>query len=550
MFHFGGTIMHEEKLANWSTRPVTMNRKIVNGLIIVFMLPLVYWLVYATGGIKYVYSHSMYIPILLAGIFFGLKGGVLIGIIAGIILGPLMPLETISNESQPIINWVFRLFIFTATGAMAGYGTDRLKTSNRKARRIMLYNTETNIPNTNAIKALCNELPKGPKTIATVLISNHQDVIDALGTEAYNRILHTLYLEIKNSRPIVHAVVQSDTHKLWVVKEHLHLEEDAETISNLINHKRFIKDSPIYLDVSIGVNLIHDANACDTLETYRISDSLAREAQKKNLLYAIKDEDLDRKKSDYDLISRFSESFFNEELSLAFQTQVDIESGTPFAVEALLRWDHPKLGPVSPDEFIPLVEGTKLIHPLTKWVLENAFKTLNKFIENGFDIDIAINISAKNLYNPEFYERTAALMDSHNVNPEKVVLEITESALMVDPAKCKVILDKFVTKGLRIAIDDFGAGYSSLAYLSRFPITIIKIDRYFISKLTEEDSMVRIVKSTIDLARDLGYEVIAEGVETQEEANIIKDLNGKYAQGFHYSKPVPFKTLVDAMKKG
>ncbi len=542
--------MHEDKLTNWSTRTVTMNRKIIYGLAIALMLPLVYWIVYATGGIKYVYSHSMYIPILLAGIFFGLKGGILTAMVAGIILGPLMPLETLTNESQPVFNWVFRLLVFMGTGALSGYGIDRLKKSNRKARRMVLYNAETNIPNTNAIRALCNNLPKGPKTIATVLISNHQDIIDALGTDAYNKILHTLYMEIKNAPSTVHAVVQSDTHKLWVVKSHQHLEEDARILLSLINHKCFIEETPIYLDVSLGVNLIKDADACDTLETYRISDSLARDAQKQNLPYVIKDEYLDRRKSDYDLVSRFGESFFNEELSLAFQTQVNMNTGKPFAVEALLRWDHPKIGSVSPSRFIPLIEETKLIHHLTNWVLENAFKAINALMANDCDIDIAINISAKNLYDPEFYERTVSLMDSQKVNPEKVVLEITESALMVDPDKCKIILDKFASKGLRIAIDDFGAGYSSLAYLSRFPIHTIKIDKYFISQLNKEDSMVRIVKSTIDLARDLGYEVIAEGVETKENVRVLKELDGLYAQGFYYSEPVSLEQLLrTAVKK-
>ena len=536
--------MREKNLSDWATKDLTLKNKIVYGVIILLMFPLIYAFVYATGGIKFVYSHSMYIPILLAAIIFGIKGGVAAGIVAGILLGPLMPIEVATSEAQPFINWFFRLLIFVGTGTLVGYGVDRLKKSANRVKRMILYNPETGIPNTNAISVLCNDLPRGPKTIVTVLVSNNQDIIDALGTDAYNRILYTLYSTLKDSPSLVQAVVQSDTYKLWLVKNHNNLKEDAEAIMKVINQNQFIDDAPVYLDVSIGVSLIHDEKACKTLESYRISDSLAREAHKKNLPYAIKNEDLNRKIKDYDLISRFSESFYKQELSLAFQTQVDLITGKPFAVEALLRWKHPRLGDVSPSEFIPLIEETKLIHPLTTWVIENAFKAMKQLEENGNDIDIAINISAKNLYDPDFYQRVMKSIEAFYVDPGKIIFEITESSLMGNPEKSKKCLNRFVDKGIRIAIDDFGAGYSSLAYLSRFPIDTIKIDKFFILQLTKDNSMIRIVKSTIKLANDLGYHVIAEGVEDKECANLLKELDGRFAQGYYYTKPMSLKRLM------
>ncbi|MGM0436442.1 MAG: EAL domain-containing protein [Bacillota bacterium] len=536
--------MQEDTLSNWATTNLSLKRKLIYGTIIGLMLPLVYWFVYATGGIKYVYSHSMYIPILLAGILFGLKGGLLVGLVAGIILGPLMPISVVTNETQPLVNWLFRLLIFAGTGALSGYGVDRIKKRGETIRRMILYNAETAIPNTNAIKALCKRLPKGPKTIVTVLITNHQDVIDALGTDVYNRILYGLYKEIRYSDLNIQVVVQGDTHKLWIVKEHRKLEKDANALLTLITSSQSIDGTPTYLDVSLGLSVIKDEDACDTLESYRVSDSLARQAQENNLPYAIKDNELNQKIKEYDLIARFNESFYNDELSLVFQTQVEISSGKPFAVEALLRWAHPKLGRVSPSEFIPLIEKTKLIHPLTNWVIENALKAIKTFEKHNVNLDVSINISAKNLYDPDFYERTVKIIDKIDVNPEKVIFEITESALMIEPKKSHGILDRFVKLGIRISIDDFGAGYSSLAYLSRFPIHSIKIDRYFISQVAKDDSMMRIVKSTINLAHELGYEVISEGVEDEASSQILQKLKGIYAQGFYYATPKPLDELI------
>jgi|GEM_PF-1120981 len=542
--------MQDETLSKWATKTLTLKQKLIYGSVIALMLPLVYWFVYATGGIKYVYSHSMYIPILLAGIIFGLKGGILVGIIAGIILGPLMPISTITNENQPLLNWIFRLVIFTGTGGLSGHGVDRIKKRGETIRRMLLYNAETKIPNTNAIKALCKKLTKGPKTIATVLISNHQDIIDALGTDIYNKILFNLYSEIKDSSLNIQAVVQGDTHKLWIVKEHDALEDDAEALVELVTSSQFHGEHPVYLDLSLGLSVIKDSNACGTLESYRISDSLARQAQKNNLPYAVTDRELDRKIKEYNLISQFSESFYNQDLSLYFQPQVDMKTEKPIAVEALLRWKHPKFGFISPSEFIPLIEKTKLIHPLTYWVVENALKASARLENKATNLDISINISAKNLYDPDFYERTADLIDKVHANPEKIIFEITESALMVDPVKSREILERFVDKGLRIAIDDFGAGYSSLAYLSRFPIHSIKIDRYFIQQLAKDDSMMRIVKSTINLAHELGYEVISEGVEDEKSCQILKDLNGGggFAQGFYYAIPMSLDALMKSLE--
>lgn len=210
----------------------------------------------------------------------------------------------------------------------------------------------------------------------------------------------------------------------------------------------------------------------------------------------------------------------------------------PVGLEALIRWKHPSQGMIVPDRFIPLIEETRLIHLLTDWVLKKALLKVKELHKKNINTKISINVSAKNLYDPMFFERTIAIIQESKVPPQYIELEITESVLMVDPEESKKMLEKFVKKGLTIALDDFGKGYSSLAYLSQFPIHTIKIDQIFMRQITTNPTVKQIVKSTIDLSKKLGYMVVAEGVEELEEVNVLKELECDIAQGYYFAKPM------------
>jgi diguanylate cyclase len=231
-------------------------------------------------------------------------------------------------------------------------------------------------------------------------------------------------------------------------------------------------------------------------------------------------------------------------LSLHYQPKVELASGEVRGVEALVRWNHPQLGPIPPVEFVPLAESTALIHPLTTFVLETALRQQREWRDRGYDLSMAVNLSARSLLDVALPLQVAALLSAHGVEPGRLVLEITESTLMTDPARALRVLDALDTLGVRISIDDFGTGYSSLARLKDLPVHELKIDRAFVTSMQTIHSDAVIVRSTIDLARNLGLAVVAEGVEDRSVMNELGDLGCDAAQGYYLSRPVPPAELL------
>jgi EAL domain-containing protein (putative c-di-GMP-specific phosphodiesterase class I) len=227
----------------------------------------------------------------------------------------------------------------------------------------------------------------------------------------------------------------------------------------------------------------------------------------------------------------------NEELVVHFQPKAELESGRILGTEALVRWQHPERGFIPPNEFIPIAERTGLIKPLSRYVLAAAIDQCAAWQAAGFDLHVAVNLTIPDLLELELPDRIAALLEEKSVRPEQLELEITESTILADPFRVRVVLNRLNEMGLRLAIDDFGTGYSSLAYLRNLPVHAIKIDRSFVMGMSEDASDATIVRSTIDLAHNLGLEVVAEGVESQEVWDALRAQGCSLAQGYFISKP-------------
>lgn len=519
---------------NKSYRPIHL----FSLLFIIVALPLIYLIVHLTGGIKYVYSHSMYIPILIAGIVFGTWPGLVVGLIAGILLGPLMPIDTITNEPQLAINWLYRLLIFTSIGGLSGYAANILRHRAHKIDELMSSHPETKISNTNFLQKADSCLSDKKQTIVTVIINNYNNIVDVLGHDVYYCLVRTIYDDIVKAFPTNTLVIQADSNKLWIIKEYVDLKQDSEQILEIINKPKVISSIPLYVDFSIGASSIERGTDCKKLSSFRASDESARYAQINNLPYIVYNDKTMKKRNEYELLANFENALKNNETYLVYQPKIDINTFKPVGLEALIRWKHPSQGMIVPDRFIPLVEETRLIHLLTDWVLKKALLKVKELHKKNINTKISINVSAKNLYDPMFFERTIAIIQESKVPPQYIELEITESVLMVDPEESKKMLEKFVKKGLTIALDDFGKGYSSLAYLSQFPIHTIKIDQIFMRQITTNPTVKQIVRSTIDLSKKLGYMVVAEGVEELEEVNVLKELECDIAQGYYFAKPM------------
>jgi diguanylate cyclase (GGDEF)-like protein len=227
------------------------------------------------------------------------------------------------------------------------------------------------------------------------------------------------------------------------------------------------------------------------------------------------------------------------ELELYYQPKAGIKSGIVTSAEALVRWTHPEHGRISPQEFIPLAERTRLIRPLSDWVLRTAVRQLAEWRDAGIDIGLSVNISARDLANEELVVMLKTLFGSHGGEPGRLTLEITESSVMSDAARSLDMLKKLNAMQLRLSIDDFGTGYSSLAYLSRLPVQEMKIDKTFVCGMTASRNDRLIVNAAVDLGHSLGLEVVAEGVEDRDTLELLRAEGCDMAQGFLISQPLP-----------
>ena len=227
------------------------------------------------------------------------------------------------------------------------------------------------------------------------------------------------------------------------------------------------------------------------------------------------------------------------DLSLVYQPQVDLRSGALAGIEALARWEHPRLGPVPPNQFIPIAEHTGTIRPLTLLALETALSDRRSIAPDDLShLPVAVNLSPRMLDDEQFLRDVIDLLDQYGVPPGGLCLELTEGSIMVDPERSRTMLRSLSEAGIRLSIDDFGTGYSSLSYLSRLALNEIKIDRSFVMRMVHDSRDASIVRSTIDLGHALGLTVVAEGIEDEETLRILARLGCDVAQGYHIGLPL------------
>ncbi|MCA1644918.1 MAG: EAL domain-containing protein [Chloroflexi bacterium] len=243
------------------------------------------------------------------------------------------------------------------------------------------------------------------------------------------------------------------------------------------------------------------------------------------------------------LVGELRRAIEEDELVLHFQPQVDLQTGRIVAAEALVRWQHPRRGLLGPNEFIPLAERVMLIEPLTQWVLNAALRENRAWQAAGRTVPVAVNLSMRSFQDPYLPEIITGLLARWEVAPSSLRLEITESSLMADPAEAIEVISRLRAMGLRVAVDDFGTGYASLAYLKRLPVDELKMDKSFVGGMATDGKDLAIVRSTIALAHELGLQVVAEGVEDGATWDLLTQAGCDLAQGHYISRPVSAAAL-------
>jgi len=247
------------------------------------------------------------------------------------------------------------------------------------------------------------------------------------------------------------------------------------------------------------------------------------------------------------LMADLRKAINNNDLFLVYQPKMNMKTGAISGVEALLRWQHPEAGLIPPNDFIPMAEKSSVIKPLTVWVLNNALRQAAAFASSGIDITVAVNISASSLRDDSLVGYTKMLLQKNNIAPERLIMEITESAMMKDPVMALNLLHQLSQLGVQISIDDYGTGYSSLAYLKRMPVNEMKIDRTFVKDMANDEDDRSIVDTTINMGHNFGLRVVAEGVEDRETIELLNKMGIDQVQGYYYARPMPVEELYDWM---
>jgi diguanylate cyclase (GGDEF)-like protein len=237
------------------------------------------------------------------------------------------------------------------------------------------------------------------------------------------------------------------------------------------------------------------------------------------------------------------------EVEVFVQPKVSIGDGVVRGAEALVRWTHPRLGPMRPDQFIPAAEHTGVIRPLTLYVMRGALAQCRAWRDAGHDLSIAVNLSVRNLFDGHFVDDLRGLLQELGLGPEVLTLELTESIVMGESRRSMEVLEGIRELGVGLAVDDFGTGYSSLTHLRRLPVTELKIDRSFVSTMTVNDHDAVIVRSLVELGRNLGLDTVAEGVESQEALDLLEDYECDMAQGYLISRPLPADQFVTWLRR-
>lgn len=324
----------------------------------------------------------------------------------------------------------------------------------------------------------------------------------------------------------------------------------AERILRALDSPLSLKGREIAVSASIGITIVDDPDADPEsvlsdadAAMYRAKDLGRGRAELFN--HAMRERSLAR----LELESQLRHALAGDELRVFYQPIVDTTTEELVGVEALVRWQHPQRGLLPPSDFIDLAEETGLIVPLGKWVLQTACRdTLSWGSDTA--VQVSVNLSGRQMAQPDVVEMITDILRQSGLPPERLCLEITETALMEDTAGAVVVLDRLSSLGVRLAVDDFGTGYSSLLRLRRFPVSVLKLDRLFVSGLGRNPDDAAIVRATADLARALGIVALAEGVEQRDQLDLLKGMGCSLAQGYLWSRPVPAADIAAMLLSG
>ena len=399
------------------------------------------------------------------------------------------------------------------------------------------------------LSELTTDKQGGPDTLALLVmdLDRFKEINDTLGHHLGDEVLKEVAIRLQKTLPKADATVRTGGDEYAILLS----DTDAQAAVAAARQIQDAVNRPINLDgiditphTSIGIALYPEHGA-EPGTLIRRAEVAMYNAKRRGLDHIIYAQELDPYNvRQLSLAGELRNAIDNNQLILYYQPKADLHSQTTTGVEALLRWKHPVHGFVPPGDFIQLAEQSDLIRRITYWVIDEALLQCRAWRQMGISLNVAVNLSPRNLHDPGLTAKIAGLLAKWSVPAEQLTLEITENAIMIDPERALNILTRLNGMGIQISIDDFGTGYSSLVYLKKLPVNQIKIDRSFVMDMTSDENDAIIVRSTIDLGHNMGCHVVAEGVEDKDTLECLKALGCDHAQGYYLSRPLPADELT------
>ena len=416
----------------------------------------------------------------------------------------------------------------------------------------MLHDALTGLPNRSSLsetlqEALDRAAPEGrPLAVMLLDLDDFKSINDTLGHELGDLVIERVSRRLRRAAAggrdtvgdTVLARIGGDEFAVLVHGAQADAEEIAERLLAELEEPLEVDSVALHIRASIGIACFphHGRTAPELMRHADVAMYCAKDSDAGFATYAEEDDEysIDR----LALAAQLRRGIDRGELVVHYQPKVPLRGGAALGLEALVRWNHPQLGCIGPDGFIPLAEQTGIIKPLTERVLEASLEQCRRWRRAGIEVTVSVNVSTRSLLDHDLAVVIGSLLARLDLDASALQLEITESRIVADLPRARAALDDLRAMGVMIAIDDFGTGYSSLTQLQQLPVDEIKIDRSFVTRMETDRQDAVLVHSIIDLGRNLGLRVTAEGVETENVRQVLAELGCDYAQGFHLGRPV------------
>jgi len=436
--------------------------------------------------------------------------------------------------------------------------TNSLQELNTQITHQAMHDPLTGLPNRSLIIERLNnaiDYAKRKKTKLAVFIldlNNFKEINDTLGHPEGDLVLKQVADRIPSVLRASDTVGRLGGDEFAIVLPEVDTEHAIDVGNKIVGVMQAafnLSNQTVNIGTSIGIALFPDHGE-DQSELIRHADVAMYHSKRNNHHVTVYHTDYDTHTPwRLALMADLKEAIENNSLELHYQPQTNLASNKTYSVEALLRWNHHEQGYIAPDQFIYIAENSGLIKELTDWVLNCAFAQWKEWNNDGLSVNVSINISARNLADPLLPNTLERLAKLHGMPYKYITLELTESTIMTNPDQALKLMNNEKLSEIHYSIDDFGTGYSSLSYLKKLPVHEVKIDKSFIFDMDTNPDDASIVNSIIQLSQNLGYSVVAEGVETQKSLDTLSQLGCDFAQGYFISRPIPSSEIVDKLSK-